>query len=175
MAIKNGNNKKISEFKNLNLTPLLDFVVAVIPVLLLSVNFLEYVVLDTSLPVFTDEAAIQSKRENQEKLGLSVAITDAGFVIAGQGGLLNQGGQGTLIKRTTGGAYDYTELGNRLLEIKSKYPEEWTVIIIPEASTKFDDIVTTMDISREHLATNNRGELTRKVMFPNVVIGGGVI
>lgn len=174
MAINNGNNKKIPEFKNLNLTPLLDFVVAVIPVLLLSVNFLEYVVLDTSLPVYSDEV-IEIRKEDQPKLGLSVAITEEGFIIAGQGGLLSQGEKGTLIKRTTNGLYDYTELGNRLLDIKSNYPDEWSIIIIPEASTRFEDIVTTMDISREHLATNADGLLTRKVMFPNIVLGGGVL
>lgn len=171
-----GKRKKIPVFRNLNLTPLLDFIVAVIPVLLLSVNFLEYVVLDTSLPVYSDDPSVDlNNKENQPKLGLTVAITEEGFVIAGQGGLLNTEGKGTLIKKTTNGTYDYLELSNKLLEVKNNYPDEWSIIIIPEATTRFEDIVSTMDASREIVSTTGKGKTSRRVMFPNVVIGGGVI
>ena len=177
MAIGNGDRKKIPPLKNLNLTPLLDFVVAVIPVLLLSVNFMEYVILDTSLPVYSDDPTAESSadKDKQPKLGLSIAITEEGFVIAGQGGILNADGKGTLIKKMTDGSYDYMDLGNKLLDIKNKYPDEWSVIIIPEATTRFEDIVATMDASRERLAKTTKGRNTRRVMFPNVVLGGGVL
>ena len=176
MAIGSDSRKKIPAFRNLNLTPLLDFVVAVIPVLLLSVNFLEYVVLDTSLPIYSDDPNVETAaKDKQPKLGLSVAITEEGFVIAGQGGVLNADGKGTLIRKTIGGTYDYLELSNKLLEIKNSYPDEWSVIIIPEGTTKFEDIIATMDASRERLSASTKGSSTRRVMFPNVVLGGGVL
>ncbi|MCX6111803.1 MAG: biopolymer transporter ExbD [Proteobacteria bacterium] len=175
MAVGSGSKRKIPVFRNLNLTPLLDFVVAVIPVLLLSVNFLEYVVLDTSLPVYSDDPTVELQKDNQPKLGLSIAITDEGFIIAGQGGVLSSDGKGTIIRKTTDGLYNYLELVNKLLEIKNNYPDEWSVIIIPEATTRFEDIVSTMDASREHLSTSSRGKAMRKVMFPNVVLGGGIL
>jgi len=173
MAKGNDDRKKIPPLKNLNLTPLLDFVVAVIPVLLLSVNFLEYVVLDTSLPVYSDDPTAESsiEKDKQPKLGLSVAITDEGFIIAGQGGILNADGKGTLIRKMTNGSYDYLTLSDKLLDIKNKYPDEWSLIIIPEATTRFEDIVSTMDASRERLS---KGE-GRRVMFPNIVLGGGIL
>jgi biopolymer transport protein ExbD len=171
-----GRKNRIPEFRNLNLVPLLDFIVAVIPVLLLSVNFLEYVVLDTSLPVYSSATSAETGDKNdQPKLGLSVAITEEGFIIVGQGGMLNVNGKKPLINKSTDGAYDYSKLGDALFEIKNNYPDEWSVVIIPEADTRFEDIVATMDAARERLLFDQNGEVTRKTMFPNVVIGGGVI
>ncbi|MEI6079693.1 MAG: biopolymer transporter ExbD [bacterium] len=175
MATGNGGKKRIPEFRNLNLTPLLDFIVAVIPVLLLSVNFLEYVALDTSLPIYSEDVQAEHSKENQPKLGLSVAITEEGFLIAGQGGVLNISGKNFLIRKTSNGLYDYSSLSDKLLDIKKTYPDEWSIIIIPEATTRFEEIVSTMDATREHLSTNSLGHISRKTMFPNVTLGGGVL
>jgi biopolymer transport protein ExbD len=172
----NSGRKRVPEFRNLNLVPLLDFIVAVIPVLLLSVNFLEYVVLDTSLPAYSEDAYVEtSGKDEQPKIGLSIAITEQGFVIAGQGGLLNTNGKSPLISRMSDGSYDYATLGDRLFEIKNNYPDEWSVIIIPESTTRFDDIVGTMDAARERLSIDHDGKAARKTMFPNIVLGGGIL
>ncbi|MFH1222852.1 MAG: biopolymer transporter ExbD [Pseudomonadota bacterium] len=170
-----GKKRKIPAFNNVNLIPLLDFIVAVIPVLLLSVSFFEYVSLDTSLPVFSDEDTTQADEDKNNKLGLTIAITDQGFVIAGQTGLFGEGGDKTLIKKDNKGLYDYATLGSRLLEIKNKYPNEWSVILMPESTTKFEEVVSTMDVSREHITIDAKGLMKRKTMFPNVVLGGGVL
>jgi len=167
--------RKIPALNNVNLVPLLDFVVAVIPVLLLSISFFEYVSLDTSLPVFSvEEESVVTKEDNKPKIGLTVVITEQGFMIGGQAGLLSEDGN-SVIKRDSKGLYDYSTLNKKLLEIKKKYPEEWSIILIPDPATRFEDIIATMDASREYISFDENGRAKKKTMFPNVVLGGGVL
>jgi biopolymer transport protein ExbD len=173
-----GNNKRkkrIQSFNNVNLTPLLDFIVAVIPVLLLSVSFIEYVSLDASLPTFANMEDSKEALSNKERLGLTVAITDDGFVVGGQGGLLKVNGGETVIKRKSGGEYDYLALSKKMLEIKRNFSKEWTIIIVPQSDTKFDTLVSTMDATREYIVVDQSGRIQKQIMFPDVVLGGGII
>ena len=173
-----GNNKRkkrIASFSNVNLVPLLDFVVAVIPVLLLSVSFIEYVSLDASLPAFVNPEESKDVIKNEEKLGLTVAITEQGFVVGGQGGLLKVDGGETIIKRNADGTYDYAALSKKMMEIKKKFSKEWTVIIVPESDTKFETLVSTMDASREYVVVDASGKMQKTILFPDVVLGGGII
>lgn len=168
--------KKVPTLKNVNLVPLLDFIVAVIPVLLLSVSFTEYVILEASLPVFADEENVVQTEDqgNDKKLGLTIAITEDGFVLGGTGGLLTVEGSGTLIKKKNN-LYDYESLNKKLYEVKTNYPNEWSIIIVPDSDTKFEDIILTMDASREKMEIDKEGRMKRKTMFPHVVLGGGVM
>jgi len=173
-----GNNrrrKRIQSFNNVNLTPLLDFIVAVIPVLLLSVTFFDYVTLDASLPAFVSSDDRSVSDNSVEKLGLTVAITDDGFVVGGQGGLLKVNGGETTIQKTAKGAYDYLSLNNKILEIKKRFPKEWTVIVVPQSDTKFETLVNTMDATREYIVVDTSGAIKKEILFPDVVVGGGVI
>ena len=173
-----GNNKRkkrIPSFNNVNLVPLLDFVVAVIPVLLLSISFIEYVSLDASLPAFVSQDGSRDTIKNEEKLGLTVAITEQGFVVGGQGGLLKVDGGETIIKINTDGTYDYAALSKKMMEIKKKFSKEWTVIIVPESDTKFETLVSTMDASREYVVVDASGKVQKTILFPDVVLGGGII
>jgi biopolymer transport protein ExbD len=167
--------KRIQTFNNVNLVPLLDFVVAVIPVLLLSVSFIEYVALDASLPAFVNSEESKDTIKNEEKLGLTVAITEQGFVVGGQGGLLKVSGGETVIKRNSDGTYDYVSLSKKMMEIKNKFSREWTVIIVPESDTKFEILVSTMDATREYVAVDASGKMQKTMLFPDVVLGGGII
>ncbi len=170
-----GKRKKVAALRNVNLVPLLDFIVAVIPVLLLSVSFTEYVILDASLPAFTEETSfIDTQDQEQKKLGLTIAITTDGFVLGGTGGLLSVDGAGTLIKKKNG-LYDYELLNTKLLEVKKNYPNEWSIIIVPDSKTRFEEIIQTMDASRERKEIDRNGNMKKTTMFPNVVLGGGVV
>jgi biopolymer transport protein TolR len=173
-----GNRKRkkhVQGFSNVNLVPLLDFIVAVIPVLLLSVSFIEYVSLDASLPAFVNPEESDGTLNNDEKLGLTVAITEQGFVVGGQGGLLNVSGGETVIKRNNDGSYNYESLNRKMLDIKKKFSNEWTVIIVPESDTKFETLIATMDATREYNAVDASGNMQKTTLFPDVVLGGGII
>jgi len=171
----NRRKKRIQAFNNVNLTPLLDFIVAVIPVLLLSVTFFDYVTLDASLPAFVGAESQSSSQNSEEKLGLTVAITDDGFVVGGQGGLLKVNGGETTIRKKATGDYNYSSLNNKMVEIKKRFSKEWTVIIVPQSDTRFETLISTMDATREHMAVDASGKMQKETLFPDVVIGGGIL
>ncbi|MBN1113724.1 MAG: biopolymer transporter ExbD [Oligoflexia bacterium] len=174
--IFNKRGKGIPEMGELNLAPIMNLMVTLIPILLLSASFFEIVLLDTSLPVFKDQEQ-QMQEEDQEKprLGLTVAIADEGFVVGGQGGLMEISQGNNIISKLGNGDLDYTTLSVKLYEIKQRFPDEWSVIIVPEKTTPFGDIVHTMDAVREFVIVDEAGMAIKKMMFPNVVIGGGIL
>lgn len=169
-------NRKIqASMPDLNLAPIMNLMVVLIPMLLLSVSFIEIVILETTLPVYSDyKQQIEEQKAEKPKLGLSIVIKDDGFTLAGQGGILKQADGSSNIPKLSDGTYDYLTLSNVLLKIKEEYPDEWSVILVPEYDTKFEIIVLTMDAAREYVFPDASTEKT-KTMFPNVVIGGGII
>ena len=169
------NRKGIPGMGDLNLAPIMNLMVTLIPMLLLSTAFLELVILETTLPVFSDNPQKQEQKLEKPKLGLTVVIKDEGFSIGGQGGMLKLADGRSTIAKLSDGAYDYLSLSNALFGIKEKYPDEWSVIIVPEYTTEFETIVLTMDSVREYIMFDDVGKARRKTMFPNVILGGGII
>lgn len=170
-----GKSKKpMSSMPDLNLAPIMNLMVVLIPMLLLSVSFIEIVILETTLPVYSDYKEQIEQKAEKPKLGLSIVIKDDGFTIAGQGGIMKQEDGSSNIPRLSDRTYDYLTLSNVLLKIKEQYPDEWSVIIVPEFNTKFDIIISTMDAAREYVYPDDSADKA-KIMFPNVVIGGGII
>lgn len=167
--------KLIPEIGDLNLAPIMNLMVTLIPMLLLSAAFLELVVLETSLPVYNQSAQEQEQKIEKPKLGLTVVIKDEGFSIGGQGGMLKLEDGSSTISKLSDGTYDFLSLSRALFSIKEKYPDEWSVIIVPEYTTSFDVIISTMDSTREYTLFSETGQALHKTMFPNVILGGGVI
>ena len=163
-----SNRRQVQDVSNLNLIPMMNLIVSIIPLLLISVTFVRFVAIETSLPVYSDEVVI-SGDINKSDLGLSVAITEEGFVINANNADIAANNNRNFIAKVSGN-YDYEGLSKRLLEIKKNYPEQWSIVILPSEETIFGNIVATMDATRE--CKENSGQ---KILFPNVVIGGGVI
>jgi len=168
--------KLIQEMGELNLAPIMNLMVTLIPLLLISAAFLEIVVLETSLPVFSEpqEAKVLEKLE-KPKLGLTLVIKEDGFSLGGQGGMLKLEDGSSTIPKLSNGTYDYISLSSVLYKIKEQYPDEWSIIIVPDFSTTFEVIVDAMDASREIPLLQEELNLKTKVLFPNVIIGGGII
>ena len=138
------------------LTNLMDILTIILVFLLKSLVFLQLVTVDTTLPVFNNTPPeVTQEEENKDekpKLGLSIVINSDGFVIAGQGGVLGTDGSTPSIAKNINGEYDYNALSTKLLEIKTQYPDEWSVILVPDPNINFDTIIKTMDASRENVA-----------------------
>lgn len=93
--------KKPSERRNykeeemeLNLTPMMNLIAILIPVLLVSTVFVEIAVINVSAPAI-GSAPDQSDPEDTDKppLNLTVTVTDKGYTVAGSGGVLGEEGR----------------------------------------------------------------------------------
>jgi len=122
---------------DLEIMPLMNLFVAMIPMLLISAVFLNVTVIDMKAPA---EAAENSGKK-KEKLLLAVTIKEAYFVVEGRRI------EKRVIKRVDEDAD--AQLGAALSDISSRFPDNLDIMVISEPNTSYGDIVAVMDISRE--------------------------
>jgi biopolymer transport protein ExbD len=137
MALRRSRREHKRNEEDLELLPLMNLFVVLIPMLLLSAVFLELAVIKMVLP--TDETPL-SKNEI-ESLNLSIAITDAQYVVKGR----------RLPAQTIDRSSDDSEgsLRDTLAALTERFPDEHAVVIVSQAETRYDDIISVMDVSRE--------------------------
>jgi len=122
---------------DLEIMPLMNLFVAMIPMLLISAVFLNVTVIDMKAPA----EASESDGKKKEKLLLAVTIKESYFVIEGRKI------EKRVIKRADEDAD--AQLGEALSGISSRFPGNRDIMVISEPSTSYGDIVAVMDISRE--------------------------
>ncbi len=170
--------KELPVSGDINVIPFIDMLSVIIIFLIMVSAFLNLGIVESSMPVAggapSAEVAQQKKQqEQQEKLDLTIIITDKGFYIGGAGAILQQRSGEPTIPKKPNGEYDYQALNNKLWEIKQTYPNEWTVIILPEDQIEYQVIIKTMDAARERWIEES-GKKVKRYLFPNVAIAAGV-
>jgi biopolymer transport protein ExbD len=122
---------------DLEIMPLMNLFVAMIPMLLISAVFLNVTVIDMKAPA---EAA-ENNGKKKENLLLAVTIKESYFVVEGRKI------EKRVIKRADEDAD--AQLGEALTDISSRFPDNRDIMVISEPRTSYGDIVAVMDISRE--------------------------
>ncbi len=177
MSRPNDHRKPADKIDPPNLVPIMNLVTILIPFLLLTVTFVHLAVVDSSLPAISPIRPV-----GEPGLGLTVAITDRGFVVAGRTAVLGEEGtpiesvddagqRSPTLARNQDGSYPFDELVQLMVRIKAAHPDEQNVILMPEDEVSYDVIVSTMDATRDHVP---EGAPTRELLFPFVVMAGGI-
>ena len=161
----------------LNMTPVMNLMVCLIPLLLTSAQFIKIGVIDLNLPpaVGTAVSQMEAPKENVKKLDLAVTITDRGFFISSSLAILrNTNGEGPSIPRQENGTYNFEDLSTKLFEIKKKaignFSDTEKIVIQAEPEIDYQLLVSTMDAAR----SINREE-KQFTLFPDVSLAAGVI
>lgn len=123
---------------DLDIMPLMNLFVALIPMLLISAVFLRVTVID--MDAAPDSAAVSSGQEATAPLNLAVTIRPDFFVIEGHGLA-----KIAVDRRRESAA---AELPGALTKVVTDHPDNRQVMIISEADTRYDDIIAVMDITR---------------------------
>ena len=123
---------------DLEIMPLMNLFVALIPMLLISAVFLNVTVIDMKAPSEATDADDGDKKEN---LALAVTIKDDYFVVEGR----------RISKRVISRAGEDAEarLADALADVVARYPDNRDVMIISQPQTLYTDIISVMDVSRE--------------------------
>ncbi|RKZ09871.1 hypothetical protein DRQ32_07720 [bacterium] len=124
---------------DLEIMPLMNLFVALIPMLLISAVFVNVTVIDMKLPTDTSDA--QAVSNTQKALNLAVTIRDDHFVVEGRK-LRKQ-----VVARKAENAD--SQLSEILVGIKQQYPDNEEIMIISQSRTLYEDIILVMDVSRE--------------------------
>ncbi len=147
-------NKSISkdiEPIDLDVTPVMNLFMVLIPFLVSMAVFTHLAVVDFSLPpsnISSDEIP------ETKELDISIVITSEGFRVVGTAKKLD------IIPKVQN-QYQFEQLRALLKAVKFEYPSQKSVVLVIEADVIYDDIIKFMDICRES-------------QFPDVGLSGDI-
>jgi biopolymer transport protein ExbD len=127
---------------DLELMPMLNVFIAIIPLLLLSAAFVQVSVIQANLPA-AEAAAAPATRE--EPLDLAIFILPDGYVVRGHG----IGAQAIPRSQDAAAAESSrARLAEVLKAIVAEHPDNREVRIVAQQTTRYEAIIEVMDISR---------------------------
>lgn len=170
--------KRAQDAEDLDLVPIMNLVTILIPFLLMASSFVTLAAIDSTLPALGDPQP--QEETDEDKLNLSIAITDEGWTVLGADGVLGKVEEGedrgptvpcTKPGCPTPDSYDAKELTRLLGTIKDRYEDEENVILVPESAIPYEVLIITMDATRADPTVTEGGKA--RLLFPFVVIAGG--
>ena len=154
MNLKAVMRKRAGDGDDLQMTPIMNVFLILVPFLLLTASFVKIAILEMSLPSLSQQATPQPVTPEQHKqLVLNMlAIRQNGFELKSP--TFNFP---FIAKKDE--QYDLEQLKANLQQIKNKFPDSEDVVIQPEDAIKYDVMIKVMDRCRES-------------GFPNISISG---
>ncbi|WP_417514134.1 ExbD/TolR family protein [Marinobacter sp.] len=152
-------HRRLQSEPDLDITPFMNLMIVLVPVLLLNMVFAHTSVLELNFP--TGESLTPDK---VEELQIQVVIHSDRLVVAD-----NQGGVIKAIARNDG-EYDFVVLKDVMKEIKSRVPDKKDIIIMPSQETSYQALVSVMDTVRSYDAVV-AGSLVEAELFPEISLG----
>ena len=133
-----------------NVTPIMNLMVVLIPLLLSSAQLIKISVIELNLPPAKKTHTLDKPKEQTLKLDLAVTITDKGFYLSSPTAILKtKDGPSIPLKD---GEYDYQMLASKLYEIKekaeSRFADSNSIVIQAEPKIDYQTLVSTMDATR---------------------------
>lgn len=156
----------------LPLIPIMDAFVTLIAFLLLATSLLAVTLIDTPVPVVSNEPEEKMK---EKPLALQLKIGKDELALSSQ--------FYPKIRQTFPKVekdYDLLKLHEALVQIRLQFPKDKSIVFNPDAEVKYDDLVKLMDASRLLLKTDpplpnyvdKEGvDRVEQYVFPNVVFG----
>jgi biopolymer transport protein ExbD len=167
MAIR----RRPHEERELDLAALVDIFSNMLFFLLATVSFLQLKTLNAAVPVLSSGEVSTGK-----SIDVSVEIRADGYMLKAQGQSPDPNISFTPVSMPIprrDGKLDAKELQKQLWDIKKVAPETKNIMIFPEPGTVFDDIVLTMDTSRDMPSITNAKN--RVQLFPRPVLSELVV
>jgi biopolymer transport protein ExbD len=128
---------------DIDVTPVMNFFMVIIPFLLSMAVFTQLAVIDFSLPpAITPGAATSDQPVEKKELDISIVITPEGYRIVGTGKQLE-------LEPKVRGKYQYDKLRALLQAVKFQYPSQKSVVLVLDGNVLYDDIIKFMDVCRE--------------------------
>ncbi len=160
--------RKSVEDADVDLIPIMNMFLVLIPFLLLSASFFHVKAINTSVPVLSDAPSVTVK-ENKIKLIITLELNKDGIHLSAMSDELTEAQLAEFefnLAKESQDQFPFEQMYVCLEKIKQKYPASDTVILIPDDNILYDTIVSAMDMAR-YTAEKNP-------LFPNVVLSGKV-
>lgn len=175
-----GRGRKTDAAYELNLAPLLDIIVSVIPMLLLSVVFVQIRMIETSVPQVVAKKIQEQKEDKKPDVTIALKVNKA----SGFNFVLNEKGRKQEFKvGLKDGKFDYESLSKAAINLKRQYSDIFAIDLLPDGAVAYDDLVQTMDSVRRLPSSEAKLKVTDKktgesaetdLMFPDVTFANVV-
>ncbi|MDF0749234.1 biopolymer transporter ExbD [Marinobacter sp. 71-i] len=152
-------HRRLRSEADLDITPFMNLMIVLVPVLLLNMVFAHTSVLELNFPD-VDSSSV----EEQKELQLQVVIFEDQLVVSD-----NQGGVIKAIANREA-AHDFEMLGKVMKELKGRLPDKRNIIIMPSSDTSYQTLVSVMDRVRSYEAVV-AGDVVEAELFPEISLG----
>lgn len=157
---------------DLNLAPILDIIVSIVPLLLMSVVFVQIKMIETPVPQVVADAMNRADDKSQTIATLKISKAK-GFSFE----VTKDGQTKTYAVPTKSGAFDFEALQSKSFEVKQAFPQVFRLDLAPDEDVALNDLVKVMDSVRKDPAARklafvdpaNGQTVETDVMFPNVM------
>jgi len=159
--------RRTNDDVDLDMVPIMNMFLVLIPFLLMSASFFHLRAINTSVPVLGDTKAVEG-RASDIRLTVIVELEEKGVHLSVMSAEVEQGVADAMeryIQKTDEYKYPLDDLSSNLKAIKAQYPLSDTLIIIPDPSVIYETIIQAMDVAR--YSDDSK-------LFPNVVLSGKV-
>jgi biopolymer transport protein ExbD len=159
---------RTEEDTDINLIPIMNMFMVLIPFLLMSASFFHVKAINTSIPVHAKPAAATNDDLPLQKITVVLEIKSDHVRISmleeTPNDLQESAGE-TVFPRPTGGDIPVGAVAGHLAALKKKYPASDTMILIPDDDVSYREIIQAMDIARVH---------DSETLFTHVVLSGSL-
>lgn len=160
---------------DLNLAPMLDIIVSIVPMLLLSTVFMRITVVDTTVPQVVAKAVEEDRKKTDRDVVLRLEITPSSEVKVS----VKSPAQNNELKvQSNQGQMNLKELHKVMVKLKQQYPENFRLEFIPAPKMNTKDIIAVLDNVRNRekedpqifMKDDATGKMiSLDLMFPDVV------
>ena len=162
---RKGGRHRRNDTAELNITAFMNLMVILVPFLLITAVFSRLAILELNLPGSSTEPV-----EPQDQVFQLEVIVRVDKIEVGD---RNQGLLG--IYPNTEEGYDFDAVGDKLVELKDRYPDKTDASILLEQEIPYDTLVQIMDTVRVSVDVevneDEKKELVRTDLFPDISIG----
>lgn len=157
---------------DLNLAPILDIIVSIIPLLLLSMAFIQVKLIEVPVPQVVADAMNRANKKAETTVTLKVS-QDRGFAFE----VTKDGSTKRFNVPAKSGALDYAGLQAKAFEIKQSFPQVFNLDLAPDEDVPLNELVKVMDSVRKDpqarklafVDPENGQKMETDMMFPNVM------
>ena len=153
--------QKHTEAADLDVTPFMNLMIVLVPVLLLSMVFTHTTVIDLNFP--SGDAA--AGEIDPDAVHLEVQVYEDKLVVAdGRGGTIKT------LPQTDQGEHDYAQLSLVMQELKRRMPEKEDITVLLQEETNYQTLVSVMDKVRSY-PTVQALAVVQAELFPVISLG----
>jgi len=159
MKLNRRRRRRGNDEVDLDVTPFMNLMIVLVPVLLLSMVFVHTTVIDLNFPSGEAAAAI-----DVESVHLEIQVYDDEIVVADGRSVIKR------LPNLVSGYHDFEKLSLTLQELKRRLPDKQDAVILLEDHTDYQTLVTVMDTVSAYRLPEG-GDSLPVALFPEVSLG----